>query len=209
MIPKTELELGVRAAERERYVINALHLYTKNTGDQHFHTHVPQSMASGDSAWGHLKYPQNKVSYDRGISRAVSDLKLFGVFEIEPQFFYRHHSEFYKMRRMNINDIEFGIFASKRTYRVLTEISKFYSIKDYKLFSRTMTGKKSGTTDFQLRFWKGKIRGYFYVEIDDLVEYGLITKTDGSAGYRMYSITEQGREFMRDNKQHLSESYRI
>ena len=45
------------------------------------------------------------------------------------------------------------------------------------------------------------------MEIDDLIEYGFINITDGSAGYRKYSITDNGREFMRDNIQHLSKNY--
>ena len=166
MIPKTELELGVRAAEREKYVIDALRLYTKNTKDDYFHSQVADAMSTGKSAWGYLEYPQSEKhcrGYRSYISKAFDDLKLHGIFEVDAQYFYRNHSEFYKIRDMDIDNIELGLFASKRTYRVLTEISKYYSLKDYKLFGRRMIGKKSEYLNgFQLKFWKCKIRGYFY-----------------------------------------------
>ena len=208
MIPKTELDLGARAAERELYVIDTLRLYTKNTGAEYFPSHVPRAIAGGKSAWGYLEYPQDKGSHDNHIAQAFSDLKLHGIFEVDPQYYYRNHSSLYKIK--DVDAVEFGIFASKRTYRVLTEISKFYSIKNYKLFGRVITGKKDKSTGFQPSFWKCKIiRGTYYVEIDDLINLGLITTTDGSEGYRKYSITDHGRDFMCTNNQYLSGNYRI
>ena len=210
MTLKTELDLGIRAAERERYIISALNLYTEKTGYAYFHAHVPEAIASGKSAWGHLKYPQNKEKYDCHLNKSFGDLNHYGLFDIDPQYFYRNYSELFKIRDIDIDAIPFGLLASKRTYRVLTEISKVKIIKDYKLFGRVMTGKKVNyLNDFQPRYWKCKIRGYYFMEIDDLIQYGLITATDGSAGYRKYDITEYGRDFMRDNQQYLSDKYRI
>ena len=222
MIPQTELDLGSRAAERERYVIHALELYMKNTGYKYFHLHVPESISSGNSAWGYLKYPQDKeypekkqwkntVFRNQCISHAIQDLKLWGIFEPDPQYYYRTHSELYKLREHNITDIQFGLYASKRIYRVLVEMSQFNSIKDYKMFGRTITSKKQSWNPdgFQASFYKCKLHRYRPIEVDDLIEYQLIDRTDGSKGYRLYSITEHGKNFMKNNQQYTNREYKI
>jgi len=214
--PVIELDLGMRAAERERYVIEALKLYKNKNGYTWFHMHVPEAIAGGNSAWGHLPYPQERVntkndwSKNRDISRAVNDLKNWGIFEQDAQYHYRTHSDFYRLRENRIKDIEFGLYASKRIYRVLAEISKYQSIKDYKLFGRTVLSKGTKhTKPIYVRRWKCKIRGYYFSEIDDLIEYGFITTTDGSKGYKLYTITAAGKAFMVNNQQYLNEDYRI
>lgn len=214
MPPKTEIDLGRLAAEREKYVIDALRLYTKNTGYLYFHTHVPEALSNGNSAWGYLPYPQdtthrdNDIKRDRDLSRAVSDLQTQGIFEINAQYYYRTHSEFYKLRDFDESDIEFGLFASKRIYRVLVEIFKVKSIRDYKLFGRTRLTKKCKYTNYQGSRWDCKLRGYYYSEIDDLVKYKLITRTKGNIGYRKYTLTKLGEEFMENNMQFLEDEYK-
>jgi len=213
----SELDLGIRSAEREKHVIQALQLYTYNTGYHYFHSNIAAWISDGKSAWGYLPYPQdtehahNDIIRNRDIRKAFNDLKYWGLFEVSPQAFYRDgYPDSYRLKHERIKDIQFGLLASKRTYRVLTEISKVKLIKDYKLFGRTLLNKYNKHLDFQGSRWKCKIRHMScYVELNDLVEYGLITSTDGSEGYRLFNITEQGRDFMRDNKQYLNENYKL
>ena len=219
MIPQTELDLGYRASERERYVIRSIELYLKNTSNTYFRSSIPEAM-SGNSGWGHLNYPQNKdfpkkkeylntIFRNTCLHQAFDDLIQWGIFKLDPQCAYTMYGNYYKIRKYNLIDIQFGLLASKRTYRVLTEISKFPAIKDYKLFGHTRTLKKYGDTNHKTRLWASKIRGYYYIEIDDLIELGMIRSTDGSKGYKTYSITEHGKKFMEKNQQWMNEEYRI
>lgn len=217
MTPKTELSLGYLAEEREKHVIQTLKLYTYNTGCEYFHSFIPEFLSRGNSAWGYVPYPQDKDNpknasvRNRDISKAFYDLKHWGIFEIYPHAFYRDgFPDTYKLKHERIDDVKFGLLASKRIYRVLTEIHKCKTIKNYKLFGRSVLHKYNKHLDFQGSSWKCKIlHMQCYSEIDDLIAYGFITSTDGSKGYKKYSITETGRDFMRDNLQYLNEEYRL
>ena len=163
------------ASKREQWVVKVLKYFQNNNGFTYFHQYIPIFLSQGNSTWGYVD--PDGIS-ESGMLRAFYDLEMYhDIFRIEPEYAEREYSKRWDFKEgFKCENIEFGKYAAERTYRVLSEIYKFGSIRDFKLFGKHLNGK------------------YYYLEVEDLRAMGLVIYDDGSKGSRTYTITDKGKE---------------